>query len=123
MLAQSIRANPLMHRAGEATYEEAKDCIQYREIEGTKIPFLKPELPIQTKQTVARAEASDRMFLEYLPAQQPEASAATAAQPQRRGFRRFLKKLFKSSTTQNPYFFRLRQSVAGSMPKICAASS
>lgn len=86
----------LMHKACEVTYAKAKDYIQYREIEGTKIPFLKPELLIQTKLTVRAKDVPDRMFLEYLLAQQRDASAAAKTKPKWGGVRQFLKTIFRS---------------------------
>jgi hypothetical protein len=90
----------LMHKACDVTYAKAKDYIEYREIEGTKIPFLKPELLIQTKQTLRAKDAPDRMFLEYLLALQNDASVAVkpkTAQAKKGGFLRFLRSLFRQS--------------------------
>ena len=88
----------LMHKACEVTYAKAKDYIAYRDIEGTKIPFLKPELLIQTKLTVRAKDAPDRMFLEYLLAQQHDASSAVKSKTARMtkgGFLHFLRTLFR----------------------------
>jgi len=87
----------LMHKACEVTYAKAKDYIQYRDIEGTKIPFLKPELLIQTKLTVRAKDAPDRMFLEYLLAQQNDPAVPVKSKTARRdrgGFLQFWKALF-----------------------------
>jgi hypothetical protein len=88
----------LMHKACEVTYAQAKDYIQYRDLKETKIPFLKPELLIQTKQTVRAKDAPDRMFLEFLLAQQNEPFDATkpkTEQTKKGGFLQFLRNLFR----------------------------
>lgn len=56
----------LMHRACEVTYDKVAPHIQYQEVEGVRIPYLKPELLIQTKLSLRPRDVQDRLFLEQL---------------------------------------------------------
>ncbi|MDZ7291218.1 MAG: hypothetical protein ONB44_15530 [candidate division KSB1 bacterium] len=56
----------LMHKACEVTYKSAESHIQYYELEGVRIPFLTPELLIQTKLSLRAKDVQDRIFLEQL---------------------------------------------------------
>jgi hypothetical protein len=53
----------LMAKACGITYEEAKDEIIWREIDGVKIPFASPRLLWWTKDTVREKDHLDRLHL------------------------------------------------------------
>lgn len=84
----------LMHKACEVTYDKAKDYVQYLDIEGVQIPYLKPEMLIQTKLGMRAKDMQDRVFLEYLLAQQRGTDIVTKSKRVGRDhglFRRLLK--------------------------------
>jgi len=47
-------------------FESAVEDIDWREIEGVRIPFASPELLLKTKQTVREKDAIDRLYLKRL---------------------------------------------------------
>ena len=55
----------LMAKACGVSYEEAKDSIEWMEIEGVKIPVASKELLIRTKDTVRPSDKMDVEFLKY----------------------------------------------------------
>ena len=55
----------LMAKACGIGYAEAKASIEYRNIEGVKIPVAKKELLIRLKQSVRPSDQSDVEFLRY----------------------------------------------------------
>ena len=56
----------LIARACDVTYALAKDHIEFDEMHGIKIPFLKPAILIKTKLGVRPKDIQDRLFLERL---------------------------------------------------------
>jgi hypothetical protein len=56
----------LLAKACEVTYALAESHIQYDEIHGVVIPFLNPEMLIETKQGVRAKDVQDRQFLHRL---------------------------------------------------------
>lgn len=54
----------LMAKACGVSYEEAKDQIEWREIEGVKIPVAGKELLIRLKQTPRPSDQSDVLYLQ-----------------------------------------------------------
>jgi hypothetical protein len=56
----------LIARACDVTYALAKDHIEFDEMHGIKIPFLKPALLIKTKLGIRPKDIQDRLFLESL---------------------------------------------------------
>ena len=56
----------LMGSACGIDFAQAEDQIEWREIEGVRIPFASPELLLRTKQTHREKDAFDRLFLERL---------------------------------------------------------
>jgi len=56
----------LMTKACDIDYNQAKDHIEFVEFQGVKIPFLKPELLIQTKNTNRPIDIADRSYLQEL---------------------------------------------------------
>jgi len=56
----------LMTKACGITYEQATAYIEIAEIEGVLIPFLKPELLIQTKDTYRPKDLADKAYLQEL---------------------------------------------------------
>lgn len=56
----------LMTKACGIEYEDARDQCEIAEIQGVKIPFLKPELLIQTKNTHRPIDMADRLYLQQL---------------------------------------------------------
>ena len=54
----------LMSRASDLTYEDAKDEIIFREIEGVRLPFASAALMLRLKQGVREKDQMDRRFLE-----------------------------------------------------------
>ncbi len=82
----------LMHKACEVTYDKAKDYVQYLEVDGVQIPYLKPEMLIQTKLGMRAKDVQDRKFLEYLLAHQHEKKFVTNSKGEKKNngiFRRF----------------------------------
>ena len=53
----------LLGRACDVTYASVKDSVQIDEIENVRIPYLKPELLIQTKMGNRPKDIQDRNFL------------------------------------------------------------
>jgi len=56
----------LMTKACQVTYQEAEPHIEFDDIKGVKIPFLKPEILIQTKDTYRPRDKADKAYLEEL---------------------------------------------------------
>jgi hypothetical protein len=56
----------LMTKACGITYEQAAPHIKMAEVEGVPIPFLKPELLVQTKDTYRPKDIADRAYLQEL---------------------------------------------------------
>ena len=56
----------LIGKACDVTYASAQNFIQLDEIENVQIPYLKPELLIQTKMGMRPKDIQDRNFLEGL---------------------------------------------------------
>ena len=56
----------LLSKACDVTYSSARHHIQYDEIDGVKIPYLKPALLIKTKMGVRPKDIQDRNFLQHL---------------------------------------------------------
>lgn len=56
----------LMAKACSITFEQAVEHIELEEIDGVAIPFLKPEILIQTKDTYRPIDAADRAYLREL---------------------------------------------------------
>jgi hypothetical protein len=86
----------LMHKACEVTYEAAERHIQYYELEGVKIPLLKPDVLIQTKLGIRPKDIQDRMFLEELLNQQKASEPTTSTDWEGKHygrFRRFFQKI------------------------------
>jgi len=54
----------LIEKAGEVTYQQAKDHIVYEIIDDVPIPFLSIEWLIKTKQSYREKDIIDRKFLE-----------------------------------------------------------
>ena len=53
-------------KACEVIYSSAQDYIQKDEIDGVEIPYLKPELLIETKMGIRPKDIQDRNFLQKL---------------------------------------------------------
>ena len=65
----------LMGSACGIDFEAARGEIDWREIEGVRIPFASPSLLLKTKQTVREKDAIDRLYLMRLlnnPSHQPQ---------------------------------------------------
>jgi hypothetical protein len=62
----------LMGQACGIDFEEAKSEIDWRTIEGVRIPFASPRLLLRTKQTVREIDAIDRLYLERIMARGAE---------------------------------------------------
>ena len=62
----------LLGRARDVTYPDASGHIQNDEIEGVRIPYLRPELPIKTKNGIRPKDVQDRNFLRRLIEQERE---------------------------------------------------
>jgi hypothetical protein len=56
----------LMTKACNISFEQVADHIEIAEIEGVAIPFLKPEMLIQTKDTFRPVDAADRAYLQEM---------------------------------------------------------
>lgn len=56
----------LLSKACDVTYSAAQHHIQYDEIQGIKIPYLKPALLIKTKMGIRPKDVQDRNFLQRL---------------------------------------------------------
>lgn len=56
----------LMTKACSIMFEQAAEYIEFAEIGGVAIPFLKPEILIQTKATYRPIDAADRAYLQEL---------------------------------------------------------
>ena len=56
----------LIVKACEVTYSSAQDHIEYDEIQGVKIPYLKASLLIETKMGVRPKDIQDRKFIQSL---------------------------------------------------------
>jgi hypothetical protein len=56
----------LMTKACSISFEQAEEYIEFTEIDGVAIPFLKPEILIQTKDTYRPIDAADRAYLQEL---------------------------------------------------------
>ena len=56
----------LLGKACGVIYSSAKDYIQKDEIDGVEIPYLKPELLIETKMGIRPKDIQDRKFLQKL---------------------------------------------------------
>jgi predicted nucleotidyltransferase len=56
----------LLGRACDVTYASAKEHIQIDEVEGVKMPYLKPEVLIKTKMGLRAKDVQDRTFLERI---------------------------------------------------------
>jgi len=56
----------LMTKACSISFEQAEEYIEFTEIDGVAIPFLKPEILIQTKDTYRPIDATDRAYLREL---------------------------------------------------------
>ena len=56
----------LMSRASDLTYEDAKDEIIFREVEGVRLPFASAALMLRLKQGAREKDQMDRRFLEAL---------------------------------------------------------
>jgi hypothetical protein len=67
----------LMHKACEVTYETVEKHIQYYELDGVRIPLLKPDILIQTKLGIRPKDVQDRLFLEQLLNMQRESESTT----------------------------------------------
>jgi hypothetical protein len=62
----------LIAKACDVTFSNTRNQIQYDEIEGVKIPYLKPSLLIETKMGVRPKDVQDRLFLQRLIAQEQD---------------------------------------------------
>ena len=62
----------LIAKACDVTFSSARNQIQYDEIEGVKIPYLKPTLLLETKMGVRPKDVQDRLFLQRLIAQEQD---------------------------------------------------
>jgi Nucleotidyl transferase of unknown function (DUF2204) len=56
----------LIGKACDINYDDAKDHILFDEINGVRIPYLKPEFLIKTKMGVRPKDIQDRNFLQQL---------------------------------------------------------
>ena len=56
----------LIAKACEITYASTVDYIQFDEISGTTVPYLKPSLLIKTKLGIRPKDVQDRLFLQHL---------------------------------------------------------
>ena len=56
----------LMGTACGIDFESAVEEIDWREIEGVRIPFASPALLLRTKQTVCEKDAIDRLYLKRI---------------------------------------------------------
>ncbi len=56
----------LLAKACDVSYLTAQHYIQNDEIDGVKIPYLKPELLIKTKMGIRPKDIQDRNFLQQL---------------------------------------------------------
>jgi hypothetical protein len=56
----------LIAKACEVTFPSTRNHVHYDEIEGVKIPYLKPALLIETKMGVRPKDVQDRLFLKRL---------------------------------------------------------
>ena len=56
----------LMGSACGIRFEEAESEIDWRDIEGIRIPFASPSLLLKTKQTVREKDEIDRLYLKRL---------------------------------------------------------
>lgn len=56
----------LMTKACSVTYEQAAAHVEMAELNGVNIPFLKPELLIQTKDTYRPKDLADKEYLQEL---------------------------------------------------------
>lgn len=56
----------LIARACDVTYSMAEEHIEYHEIQGVKIPYLKPNMLLETKKGVRPKDAQDSEFLRTL---------------------------------------------------------
>ena len=63
----------LLGRACDVTYPDTASHILNDEIEGVRIPYLKPELLIKTKMSVRPKDAQDRDYLQRLMKRKKEA--------------------------------------------------
>ena len=66
----------LMANACGIDYAEAESEVVFREIDGVRIPFAKPELLLKMKQTVREKDIADRVFLKDLLNQTAEETSA-----------------------------------------------
>jgi len=62
----------LIAKACDVTFSNTWNQIQYDEMEGVKIPYLKPSLLIETKMGVRPKDVQDRLFLQRLMAQEQD---------------------------------------------------
>ena len=56
----------LIAKACDVTFLNTRNQIQYDEIKGVKIPYLKPSLLIETKRGIRPKDIQDRIFLQRL---------------------------------------------------------
>ena len=63
----------LLKAACGIRYEEARDLIEVVEVQGVPVPFASPKLLWRTKQTLRDKDRLDRLFLETLLADEPDA--------------------------------------------------
>lgn len=56
----------LLAKAGEVTYDNAKEHIEHEVINGVRIPYLSAQMMLKTKQSLRAQDAQDRLFLEHL---------------------------------------------------------
>lgn len=56
----------LLAKACEVSYSSAHHHIQYDEINGVKVPYLKPDLLVKTKMSIRPKDIQDRNFLQRL---------------------------------------------------------
>lgn len=87
----------LMHKACEVTYEHTRNHIAYYTVNDVRIPFLMPELLLQTKMTIRPKDAEDRVFLEQLLSDQTETEDSAKLTTRRPSLLKKLLALFRRS--------------------------
>ncbi len=62
----------LIAKACDVTFPSTQNHVHYDEINGVRIPYLKPALLIETKMGVRPKDVQDRIFLQRLIAQEQD---------------------------------------------------
>jgi len=83
----------LMATACGVDYAKAMMDVNYREVEGVRIPFASPRTLLRMKQTVREKDIADRIFLQRLTGEKPADVKVEGG-----GIIRFLRRLFGSKS-------------------------